>query len=456
MQVSVFGAGYVGLVTAVGLAEIGHSVMCVDLSDEKVVQLRSLQVPFFEPGLEEMLRRNVIDGRLTFSTDGAQAVDSGEILFLAVGTPSLPDGSADLRGVISVAETIGKNVTATKVVVTKSTVPLGTSYRIKETIERLLRDRGLDDIPIHLVSNPEFLKEGSAVDDFMKPDRIVIGADSEYAKEVMTTLYKPFQHRQPVTITMDIASAELTKYAANAMLASRISFMNEMAQLAELVGADIEDVRLGVGSDPRIGYAFLYSGCGFGGSCFPKDIRALRQQSEVLGASSHMLSAIEEVNNRQKLVLFDKLVSHFQGDLKGKTIAIWGLSFKPDTDDMREAVSIPLVGSLHCRGARLKLFDPQAIVAAKVEFASLDDIHYASDMYSALEGADAVVLVTEWKQFRVPDFTEMAFRMKGNVIVDGRNQWNPAEMERLGFIYYGIGRGAKIAPEIDQCTSFKS
>lgn len=442
MKVSVFGAGYVGLVTAAGMAEIGHSVLCADIDKEKITKLSKGIVPFFEPGLTELVLRNIQANRISFTTDINETSSFGDVLFIAVGTPALPDGSADLSSVMNLAKTIGKNIDRPKIVVDKSTVPVGTAHLVKTTIEDEMSQRDVD-FDVHVVSNPEFLKEGAAVEDFMKPDRIVIGADSTTGFEILEELFEPFQRKQNVIIRMDIISAELTKYAANAMLATRISFMNEIAAIAEQVGADIEHVRQGIGSDPRIGSSFLYAGCGFGGSCFPKDINALIHAAEEVGVQATLLKSINQVNKKQQQLLFRKINDHFDGELSNKVIAIWGLSFKPDTDDMRDSPSIPLIEKLVNNGARIRAYDPVALPRAKEVLSELPNVDFYEDKYVALQGADTLALVTEWKEFRAPDFSLIAKSLNQSVVFDGRNQWDPSKLEALGFTYFGIGRGRR-------------
>ena len=439
MKISVFGAGYVGLVTALGLAEIGNSVVCMDKDHSKVEKLQRGETTFYEPGLEELLKRNLESGRLSFTSSQMQAVTSGDILFIAAGTPPNSDGSADLTAIFDIASQIGQNLQSRAVVVTKSTVPVGTSIKVKDIIQSELNKRN-ELIDFHIVSNPEFLKEGTALDDFMKPDRIVVGAESTIGFEAMRELFAPFQRRESVVIEMDIASAELTKYTANAFLAARISLMNEISSIAECVGADIEMVRHGVGSDPRIGPSFLYPGCGYGGSCFPKDVNSLIHMAETIGLNPQMLRAIESVNERQKTTLFDKLYRYFDGDLYDKAVAVWGLSFKPDTDDMRCAPSIPLITALENTGATINVYDPVALPNVKDLFSNSNNINYHESKYSALRNSDALVLVTEWKEFRAPDFDEILSSLKQPVIFDGRNQWDPLKMRSMGFKYFPIGR----------------
>ena len=441
MKVSVFGAGYVGLVTAATLAENGHNVICVDIDQSKITSLSSGKVPFYEPRLEEILKSNIAGERLLFSTEVTDGISHGQVIFIAVGTPPLEDGSADLSAVLAIAASIGQHMSESKIIVDKSTVPVGTSKVVIAEIARELLSRNVD-IEFHVVSNPEFLKEGSAVDDALKPDRIVVGADSDVAFHVLRELFSPFVRRDHVLIEMDPASAELTKYASNAMLASRISLMNELSRLAEKTGADIENVRRGVGADSRIGPSFLYAGAGYGGSCFPKDVSALIATSRSFGLEPHLLSAINKVNIEQQDILFNKIRLKFHKDLVDKTIAIWGLSFKPDTDDMRNSPSLPLIRSLVGAGAKVQVYDPVATQNARAYLSDFPQIVFCGDKYSALHGSDALVLVTEWKEFRAPDFDFIIKTLQQPVIFDGRNQWDPENMESLGFEYFSIGRGA--------------
>ncbi len=434
-----FGAGYVGLVTAVGLAEIGNSVLCTDIDAEKLASLKVGRATFYEPGLEHMLSRNIQSERLTTTHSKEEAVHFGDILFVAVGTPPNSDGSADLKPLFNVIDTIGRTVSEDKVVVIKSTVPVGTCGKVFNAIQVQLEQRKMS-INIHVVSNPEFLKEGTAIDDFMKPDRIVIGSDTRYGFEIISELYEPFQRRENIIVKMSTASAELTKYAANAMLAARISLMNEIAAISEKVGADIEAVRHGVGSDPRIGSSFLYAGCGYGGSCFPKDVNALIHSAESLGLNPRLLKSVERVNEAQKNVLYEKICTRFGSDLTRLTFAVWGLSFKPDTDDMRCAPSIPLITRLCSSGAKIQAYDPIAIQRAQHVFRNISGITFHQSKYSTLGGADALILVTEWKEFRVPDYDEIKKALKKPVIFDGRNQWDPAKMQAMDFEYHSIGR----------------
>jgi UDPglucose 6-dehydrogenase len=433
------GTGYVGLVTGACFAEVGNDVLCLDLDEAKIRTLNEGGIPIFEPGLKEMVARNRAAGRIRFTTSIEEAVAHGDIQFIAVGTPPDEDGSADLKYVTAAARNIGRHMTTPKVVVDKSTVPVGTADRVRAAIAEELARRGAT-TEFAVVSNPEFLKEGAAVDDFMKPDRVVIGADSERARTAMRALYAPFQRNHERMIFMDIRSAELTKYAANAMLATRISFMNEIANLAEVMGADIELVRQGIGSDPRIGYHFLYAGCGYGGSCFPKDVQALQRTAAEAGAPSRILDAVEAANEAQKRVLAAKLVKRFGTDLSGKRFALWGLAFKPNTDDMREAPARELVAELLERGAVVTAYDPVAMHEARRVFGDEPRITYADNPMHALDGAHALVIVTEWKEFRSPDFDRIKAKLAVSAIFDGRNLYEPAMVRSLGFEYYPIGR----------------
>lgn len=438
MKVTVFGSGYVGLVTAAGLADAGNNVTCVDVDATKIAKLQAGQCPFYEPGVDEMLVRNTAAGRLRFTTDAALGVAHGQIIFIAVGTPPQEDGSADLQYVLAVARTVGRHMTDYRVVCTKSTVPVGTSRKVKQALAEVLKDRGVE-LPFDVVSNPEFLKEGAAVEDFMRPDRIIVGTDSERALDLMRMLYAPFNRSHERLMAMDIQSAELTKYAANAMLATRISFMNELALLAEEVGADIESVRHGIGSDPRIGRQFLYAGCGYGGSCFPKDVKALIQTGGEYGQSLKILNAVEAVNDSQKTLLFTRLKQHF-GSLKGKKIAVWGLAFKPNTDDMREAPSRVLMEAIWAEGGQVRAYDPVAMAVTESIYGRRDDLHFAASPEDACTGADALTIVTEWSVFRSPDFPAIKQLLSAPVIFDGRNLYDPRMMLREGFEYRAIGR----------------
>jgi UDPglucose 6-dehydrogenase len=445
MRVTVFGTGYVGLVTGTCLAEVGNQVVCVDIDAAKVAGLNVGKLPIYEPGLEEMVLANHASGRLSFTTEVAAPIAHGDIIFIAVGTPPDEDGSADLQYVLAVARTIGKHLKRPAVVVNKSTVPVGTADKVRAAIAAELQARG-SDVAFEVVSNPEFLKEGDAVKDCMRPDRIVIGTDSAHALEQMKRLYAPFNRNHERIIPMGVRSAELTKYAANAMLATKISFMNEMANIAERVGADIEMVRHGIGSDPRIGYSFIYPGAGYGGSCFPKDVQALEKTAKQYGYSAQILEAVEAVNARQKHKVFELAVRHFGGEaaLAGKTFAVWGLAFKPNTDDMREASSRTLLDRLWAAGAKVRAYDPEAMEEAHRIYGGRSDLVLAKSPAEALEGADALVVLTEWKAFWSPDFASLKATLKSPVVFDGRNIYDPVEVEAAGLAYYGIGRGRTI------------
>ena len=444
MRVTIFGTGYVGLVTGTCLAEVGHEVVCVDIDAAKIEGLRNGIIPIYEPGLEPMVKANHAEGRLGFTTDAASAIAHGDVIFIAVGTPPDEDGSADLQYVLAVAKTIGTYLQKPAVVVDKSTVPVGTADKVRAAIAAALAGRG-GDIAYDVVSNPEFLKEGAAVEDCMRPDRIVIGADSAVAIERLKKLYAPFNRNHERIVVMDVRSAELTKYAANAMLATKISFMNEIANIAEKVGADVEMVRQGIGSDPRIGWHFIYPGAGYGGSCFPKDVQALARTAQQHGYHAELLDAVEAVNHRQKAHLFELIERHYGGgDLRGKTFAVWGLAFKPNTDDMREASSRRLLQLLWEAGAKVRAFDPEAAQEAQRIFGERDDLVLCEHAPEALQGADALVVITEWKQFRSPDFAKLRLVLKDAVVFDGRNLYDPVEVESAGVAYYGIGRGRSI------------
>ena len=443
MKLTIIGTGYVGLVSGACLADVGNSVLCLDLDSRKVDILNSGGIPIYEPGLKEIVANNVAAGRLRFTTNVAEGVAWGDVQIIAVGTPPGEDGSADLQYVLSAARNIGKHMTSKKIVVDKSTVPVGTADKVRAAIADELALRKMD-MPFSVVSNPEFLKEGAAVEDFMRPDRIVVGADNAETIDAMRQLYAPFQRNHDRIMVMDIRSAELTKYAANAMLATRISFMNELALLAEKLGADIESVRRGIGSDPRIGYQFLYPGIGYGGSCFPKDVQALQRTGTEVGIELKLLDAVERVNYAQKHVLTEKVVARFGADLSGKKFAMWGLAFKPNTDDMREAPSLVLIDDLTKRGATVVAFDPVAIEEAKHTLGSNKNVSFASSAMDALDGADALLIVTEWKTFRAPDFAAMKAHMKAAVVFDGRNLYEPADMRESGFSYYPIGRAQAV------------
>ena len=443
MRVTVFGTGYVGLVTGTCLAEVGNQVVCVDIDTAKVDGLNRGVIPIYEPGLEEMVLANHASGRIAFTTDAATAIEHGEIVFIAVGTPPDEDGSADLQYVLAVARTIGRHLERPVVVVNKSTVPVGTADKVRDAIAEVLAERGVD-IAFDVVSNPEFLKEGDAVKDCMRPDRIVIGAANATALELMKRLYAPFNRNHERIVVMDVRSAELTKYAANAMLATKISFMNEMANIAERVGADIEMVRHGIGSDSRIGYSFIYPGAGYGGSCFPKDVQALERTARQHGYEAQILQSVESVNERQKHKLFELIERHFHGEIRGRTFAVWGLAFKPNTDDMREASSRTLLKLLWDAGAKAQVFDPEAIDETRRIYGDRSDLRYCASPAEALDGADALVVVTEWKAFWAPDFAKLKATLKSPVVFDGRNIYDPAVVEAAGLAYYGIGRGRSI------------
>ncbi|MDR0232338.1 MAG: UDP-glucose/GDP-mannose dehydrogenase family protein [Dysgonamonadaceae bacterium] len=437
MKIAIVGTGYVGLVSGTCFAEMGTEVVCVDIDSHKIENLRKGIIPIYEPGLEEMVLRNHQAGRLQFTTDLKAVLEDIDIVFCAVGTPPDEDGSTDLSYVLSVAKTIGQNMNNYILVVNKSTVPVGTAQLVKETIQSELDARGID-VPFDVASNPEFLKEGTAIKDFMHPDRVVVGVDSEKAQSLLTKLYRPFLLNNFRVIFMDISSAEMTKYAANSMLATRISFMNDIANLCEIVGADVNMVRSGIGSDVRIGSKFLYPGCGYGGSCFPKDIKSLIKTAESKGYNMSVLKAVEEVNDVQKLVLFKKLQKEFSGDLKDKKIAFWGLAFKPETDDMREAPSLVLIDKILGAGGLVSVYDPVAMQEAKRCLG--DKVTYGKDIYDVALDADAIVLVTEWKEFRLPSWNAIKKIMKTSLILDGRNIYDKQELQGLGFIYHGIGR----------------
>ena len=439
MKISIVGTGYVGLVTGACFADVGNQVLCVDKDQSKIDTLLGGKIPIHEPGLARLVADNVKQQRLHFTNDLKQAVEHAELIFIAVGTPPDEDGSADLSHVIAVAKSIGQNLNEYRVIVTKSTVPVGTAEKVRAAIQSELDARGVE-LEFSVASNPEFLKEGAAIADFMKPDRVVIGADDERAVATMRTLYAPFNRNHERLIVMDIASAELTKYAANAMLATKISFMNELSNLAELLNADIELVRQGIGSDPRIGYDFIYPGCGYGGSCFPKDVQALHRTAKQNGYNAKILGAVEAVNQAQKSVLLTKIDAHFGTDLTGKTFAIWGLAFKPNTDDMREAPSQVIIDGLIARGAKVQAHDPVAIDEARRIYAGNNSIRFFDELYQTTEGANALVIVTEWKAFRSPDFDQLKSQLNDPIIFDGRNIYEPVNMTELGFKYIGIGR----------------
>ncbi len=447
MRVAIFGTGYVGLVTGTCLAEVGHDVVCVDIDQSKVDGLERGIIPIYEPGLEPMVKANHASGRLAFTTDAAQAIAHGEVIFIAVGTPPDEDGSADLQYVLAVARTIGRHLARPTVVVNKSTVPVGTADKVRTAIAEELAARG-QGIAFDVVSNPEFLKEGDAVADCMRPDRIVIGANSAHAVTVLRRLYAPFNRNRDRVVEMDVRSAELTKYAANAMLATKISFMNEIANIAERVGADIEQVRQGIGSDPRIGWHFIYPGAGYGGSCFPKDVQALARTAAQHGHTPQLLNAVEAVNAAQKGHLFELIQRHYdRGEdegVRGKTFAVWGLAFKPNTDDMREAPSRRVLAQLWEAGAKVQVFDPEAMAEARRIFGEREDLVFCDSAFAALHDADALVVITEWKQFRSPDFARMREALGDAVVFDGRNLYDPVEIEAAGLAYYGIGRGRSV------------
>ncbi|MFT6408370.1 MAG: UDPglucose 6-dehydrogenase [Arenicella sp.] len=439
MNISIVGTGYVGLVTGTCFADVGNQVLCVDKDQSKIDMLLVGKIPIFEPGLEQLVKTGVAQDRLKFTTDINSAVQHGQIIFIAVGTPADEDGSADLSHVLAVAKSIGQSLVEYRTVVTKSTVPVGTAEQVRAAIQAELDARGVE-IEFSVASNPEFLKEGAAIADFMKPDRVVIGADDHRAVDIMRELYAPFNRNHERLIVMDIPSAELTKYAANAMLATKISFMNELSNVAELLNADIELVRQGIGSDPRIGYHFIYPGCGYGGSCFPKDVQALHRTAQQHGYDSRILAAVEAVNQDQKSVLLSKIDAHMGANLSGKTFAIWGLAFKPNTDDIREAPSRIIIDGLLARGAKVRAYDPVANEEASELYTEHNSVTFCDDLYDATEGADALVLVTEWKTFRSPDFERLKRQLTDHVIFDGRNIYDPASLRKLGFKYFGIGR----------------
>ncbi|MBT4837540.1 MAG: UDP-glucose/GDP-mannose dehydrogenase family protein [Methylococcales bacterium] len=443
MKITIFGSGYVGLVTGACFSDMGNEVLCIDIDANKIEQLNRGEIPIFEPGLDTIIHDNMKAGRIKFSTNIEEGVNHGLYQFIAVGTPPDEDGSADLQYVLAVASSIGEHMTDYKVIIDKSTVPVGTADKVKKTIQQKLNNRNANH-EFDVVSNPEFLKEGDAINDFKKPDRIVIGTDNPRTTELMKMLYAPFNRNHSRLVSMDIRSAELTKYAANSMLATKISFMNEIANIAEKVGADIENVRRGIGSDNRIGYSFIYPGAGYGGSCFPKDVQALAKTAKQFDYDAKILNAVEAVNYQQKELLFKKVMHHFNDDVDGKTFAIWGLSFKPNTDDMREAPSRVLINSLMKNNANIRAFDPEAIEEAKRIFGDNDKIFYCNDTESTLEKADALIIVTEWKAFWNPDFNLIKSKLKNSVIFDGRNIFDPENMEKQGFQYYGIGRGISI------------
>lgn len=439
MRITVHGTGYVGLVTGACLAEVGNHVTCVDIDEDKVARLKRGQIPIYEPGLAEIVSRNFAAGRLAFTTDVALGVRHGTFQFIAVGTPKDEDGSADLRHVLTVARAIAAGMDDYKLIVTKSTVPVGTADKVRQAVDEVLARR-TSPPPFDVVSNPEFLKEGAAVGDFMKPDRIIVGSESERATELLRALYEPFSRNRDKLLVMDVRSAELTKYAANAMLATKISFMNELANLAELCGADIEQVRIGIGSDPRIGFEFIYPGCGYGGSCFPKDVSALVRSAGEHRFDMQLVGAVEAVNDRQKRVLFAKIEKFFDGNLRGRTVALWGLAFKPNTDDMREASSNVLMQQIWEAGGRVRAYDPKAQDEARRIHGERPDLVYCNTAYEAVEGADVLAVVTEWQEFRSPDFDVLREKLAARAIFDGRNIYDPLMVHRQGLRYFGIGR----------------
>ncbi|MCW8807818.1 MAG: UDP-glucose/GDP-mannose dehydrogenase family protein [Rhodanobacter sp.] len=443
MNVTIFGTGYVGLVTGACLAEMGNRVVCVDIDAAKVARLKRGEIPIYEPGLEPIVRRNHASGQLNFTTEAASAIAHGEVIFIAVGTPPDEDGSADLTYVLAVAKSIGLHLDRYAVVVNKSTVPVGTADQVRDVIVGALADRSAT-VEFDVVSNPEFLKEGAAVEDCLRPDRIIVGASSARAVTLLRKLYAPFNRNHDRMVVMDVRSAELTKYAANAMLATKISFMNEIANIAECVGADVELVRQGIGSDPRIGYHFIYPGAGYGGSCFPKDVQALGRTARSQGYEAVLLDAVEAVNLRQKTKLFELIQRHFHGQLAGKTVALWGLAFKPNTDDMREAPSRPLMEALWAAGAKVRAFDPEAREETRRLYGERDDLVLCESAYDALEDADVLAIVTEWKAFRSPDFSQIRAMLREPAIFDGRNLYDPAAVAEAGLAYYGIGRGRSL------------
>ncbi|PXX97670.1 UDP-glucose dehydrogenase family protein [Halomonas sp. LBP4] len=443
MRITIFGTGYVGLVTGTCLADVGHDVLCVDVDSDKIARLRDGEIPIYEPGLESMVRHNAEAGRLQFTTDARQAVEFGQLQFIAVGTPPDEDGSADLQYVLAVATTIGEHMGEYKVIVDKSTVPVGTADQVRDSVAKALAARG-EAVDFDVCSNPEFLKEGNAIEDFTHGARIVVGTDSERVKVLMRECYAPYIRLQEKLMFMDVRAAELTKYAANAMLATKISFMNEIANLAERLGADVEQVRRGIGSDPRIGYQFIYPGCGYGGSCFPKDVQALARTAQETDYQAELLNAVEAVNHRQKQTLYSKLAQAFDGDLSGKTIAVWGLAFKPNTDDMRDAPSRTLMEALWAAGARVQAYDPEAMKECRRLYGDRDDLMLVADRIQAVKGVDALVICTEWKDFRAVDFTWLKQQLVSPVVVDGRNLYDPAAVKGAGLLYFAVGRGDSI------------
>ena len=450
MRITIFGSGYVGLVTGACFANVGNQVVCVDIDQAKVDALNNGQIPIYEPGLDSYIAQSLTDGSLSFTTDAAAAVAHGEMIFIAVGTPPEEDGSADLQYVLQVADTIGQYMDDFKVVVNKSTVPVGTADKVSDRLQQALDQRGLD-LGFDVASNPEFLKEGAAIADFTRPDRIVVGTDSTEVEVMMQELYAPYNRQRDKLIFMDLRSAELTKYAANSLLATKISFINEIANIADLVGADIEQVRVGIGSDPRIGYSFIYPGCGFGGSCFPKDLRAMEATAVSAGYLPKLLSAVSAVNDQQKSLLFKKIDSYFDGQLEGKTIALWGLAFKPGTDDMREAPSRDLMEALWQRGAKVQAFDPHGMEATQEIYGVRNDLLLCGTKEAALQGADILAICTEWKPFWSPDFALIKDSLKQPVIFDGRNLYDPARLQDQGIQYFGMGRSNRVAPFATAC-----
>jgi len=443
MKVTIYGSGYVGLVTGACLAQVGNHVLCVDIDENKITQLKQGNIPIYEPGLGEMIKQNIDAGRIQFTTDTQLGVEHGLFQFIAVGTPPDEDGSADLSHVVAVANSIASHLDEYRVVVTKSTVPVGTADIVKNEINQTLQNNNKQ-ASFDVVSNPEFLKEGAAIDDFMKPDRVIVGTDSDRASELMRNLYSPFNRNHDRVKVMDIRSAELTKYAANALLATKISFINELANLAEKVGADIEQVRLGIGSDPRIGYHFIYPGCGYGGSCFPKDVQALQHIGAEADFKTTLIAAVDQVNQKQKQVLFEKIFQRFNGDLKGKTFALWGLAFKPNTDDMREASSRTLMEQLWQQGASVRAYDPVAQDECTRIYGARNDLHLCANANEALENADALIIVTEWTEFRSPDYEHIKNTLSYPIIFDGRNLYDPAYLNNQGLEYFAIGRGDSV------------
>lgn len=443
MNVTVFGVGYVGLVQAVVLADVGHNVCCVDVDEKKIESLKDGDIPIFEPGLSDLVQVNYEKKRIDFTTDAERGINHAELQFIAVGTPPDEDGSADLKYVLAVAGMIATHMQESKIVINKSTVPVGTADKVRTHMAAVLKKRNVD-LAFHVASNPEFLKEGSALDDCMRPERIIVGTNSDLVEERIRELYEPFSRNRDKIMLMDARSAEFTKYAANCLLATKISFMNEMSNLAERMGVDIEQVRRGIGSDSRIGYQFIYPGCGYGGSCFPKDVQALERAANDIGYEAKILRAVESVNYKQKEKLFEHVSSFYNNDISGKTIALWGLAFKPNTDDMREASSRVLIEALWKAGAKIQAYDPEAMEEAQRIYGTRNDLTLMGTKEAALHGADALVIVTEWKSFRVPDFKKMSEELSDKVIFDGRNLYDPARVEAMGLAYYGIGRGRSV------------